>query len=739
VKSSKGGTGSRRGFFCDGPVQGLEYETQTMSGVTNERGEFRYRGGETVTFSVGGLVLGSAPGSKHLTPAHLVIEVGGDVRKIKNGAVTNIARFLQSLDKDGNVENGITITDEIRNTVRRHRYGIRFDQSEEAFGENPAVKALCSELRITLRTGAQARNHLRRTLKGIRKQTDVRIPTRDGAYLLADVYRPLEAGTYPAIVNMGIYGKAFQRGCICNQKDLLEKEAMEDRYFEGNPDQFPWENHETVNTMDWVPKGYVAVKIDERGICNTPGTFEALSLQEAKDFYDAIEWTAAQAWSNGSVGTWGISYWAMAMLNMSQLQPPSLKAMAPLFTDSDSYRDYLYNGGIWNLFNRGGGGPPACIPRDTVDTLGIARAHPFYDRAVYGATGLIHISPDLDRVTVPFYTAIPLEHPGIHIRGSSETYIRAASKHKKLDIISGDIGGYPYTSEATAQYLAFFDYWLKGTQNGVMDGPPVRMMIRTGWRGYYWQTENEWPPTRTEYRRYYLDAAPSDWEGDGRRNDFMCMSPNVPGRETATTYSADVKVGEESPLPIPFAPRVGGDPGWSHGVSFITEPLVADLLIAGYLKLVIWVSSTTPDMDIVAGVRVMDENNKEIPYGLSHKYGYFNPLALGWLKVSHRKLDPGKSTVYRPYHTHTETDYQPMTPGEIVKTEVEIWPTTAFIRKGHRIRLDVQPADGFDHPIPHDYNETYHRGAYNTIYAGPDHPAYLQLPVIPLPEDDDQI
>jgi hypothetical protein len=737
MKRSKEAGKVLKGVFYDSPVQGLEYETQTLSGMTSEKGEFRYRPGETVTFSVGGLVLGSAPGGERVTPADLAIEVGGDVKKIKNQKVTNIARFLQSLDEDGNVENGITITDETRNIVKQYRYKINFDQNEAAFTADPNVNALFAKLNKKLCTGAQARNHLRRTLCGIKKMTDFKIPMRDGAYVLADIFRPIAEGKYPAILALGIYGKAFQRGCICNEKELLAREDMEDRYFEGNPENFPWEHHETVNTMDWVPKGYVAIRIDERGVCNTPGTFDARSMQEAKDYYDAIEWAAKQPWCNGNVGTWGISYWAMDTLSMSQLQPPSLKAIVPLFTDTDSYRDYLYNGGIWNTFNRGGGVSPSCVPHETVDGLTMARQDdPFYDPAVYGPTGKIHISTDLSRVKVPLYTAIPLEHPGIHIRGSSETYIHAASKHKKLDIISGNIGGYPYTPEATAEYMALFDYWLKGIDNGVMNKPPVRMMVRTGWGGYYWEVENEWPIARTQYKKYSLDATPSPWVGDGRRNDFRQLSTSTPTKEISATYSAEVNRGTFPPSPPsrgPFMPkRVGGDPGWSHGVSFITEPLPKDMVIAGYIKLVMWVSSTASDMDIVAGIRVMDENNQEVPYALSHMHGgYYQPIAVGWLKVSHRKLDAKKSTVYRPYHTHTRADYQPLTPGEVVEVEIEIWPTTAFIRKGHRIRLDVQPTDGYDHAIEHSYDETYHKGASNTIYMGPDHPCYLQLPVIP--------
>jgi predicted acyl esterase len=720
-----------KGIFYDSPaVQGLEYETQTLSGLTNDKGEFAYRTGETVTFSVGGLVFGSAPASKRLTLADIITSIRGDIKKIIFPKVTNAARFLQSLDADGNVENGITITDETRNIVNKFRYKINFDQPETVFTEDPEVKALFAELNKTLRSPAQARNHVRRTMNGVVKLTDVKIPTRDGSYLLADIFRPINDGKYPTLINLGGYGKAFQSGCICNEKELQEKEAMEDRYFEGNPDLYPWEGIEVASTTDWVPNGYVLVRVDGRGICKTPGVYEQFSLQEAKDFYDAIEWAAQQPWSNGNVGGWGISYWSMDLLNVAQLQPPHLKAMIPAQTDVSSYRDYIYNGGIYNLFNFNA--KRSCIEGkycevrpegnavmgDVVDWISIARSHPFDDPEIYGPEGKICISPDLDKITQPFWTYIGIEHSNIHIRGTSEFYIHAASKNKKLSVVEGSIKWWPYTKEAVSEYKAFFDYWLKGIDNGIMDGPPVKMMVRTGNGGYYWQNENEWPIGRTRYTRYYLDATPANWKGDGKRNDFMQISTSQPAKVMSRTYSAEV--------------NIGVDPRWAHGVSFITEPLPEDVVIAGYSKLVMWVSSASSDMDIIASVRVMDgENDQEIPYALTYDWGRYFPVAIGWLKVSHRKLDPEKSTIYRPYHTHLEADYQPLKPGEIVPVEVELWPTTAHIKKGDRIRVDIQPTDGVDHPSPHFYDETYHKGATNTIYTGPDHPSYLQLPVIP--------
>ena len=106
-------------------------------------------------------------------------------------------------------------------------------------------------------------------------------------------------------------------------------------------------------------------------------------------------------------------------------------------------------------------------------------------------------------------------------------------------------------------------------------------------------------------------------------------------------------------------------------------------------------------------------------------------MGIGWLKVSHRKLDAGKTTDYKPVHTHLEGDYAPLNQDEVVPVEVALWPGTALIGKGHRIRLDIQPHDGCGHGSSHTYDASYHDGAENTLYLGPGRASYLQLPIVP--------
>jgi predicted acyl esterase len=721
-------------------VEGLKYETQTGSGMTDKGGEFEYRPGEIVTFSIGKLVLGSAPGSKLMTEAHLVPAVSGDVTKIKNQIVTNMARFVQSLDKGSNVENGITISHHTAEVVTKYKNAINFNQSEAAFTADPNVVALFAELDLTLRTPAQGRNLLRRTLYGIHKTTDVKIPTGGRSYVLGDVYRPIWDGKYPPLLNLGPYGKTFYHGCICNQADLQTAETNEHNYFENGRTQFgvPFENHETPNTVDWVPKGYVVVRIDGAGYCNSPydpGTTrrDVFSYREAQNLYDAIEWAAVQPWSNGNVGLWGISYYAMNQFNVAQLQPPSLKAMIPISGDINSYRDYNWEGGIytelflnwwWYSLSRGF----HCGTITDPNPFDASKSHPFDDPAIYGPTGSLSISPDMGKVTVPFIDITGVGGVEIHARGGHEAYILSASEDKKL-IQSIDMIGDAYGPDGVSEQMAFFDYWLKGIDNGVMDEPPVKVAIRTGNGQYFQRYEEDWPIHRTQYTRYYLDASPSTWVGDGKRDDFMILSKTVPTGEMSRTYSSEVSVGSIWPPVPPPNPT----PCWATGVSFVTEPLENDMEIAGSIKLVTWVSSTTSDMDTYASVRVMDENKKEVDYAGT---GAGQAAATGLLKVSHRKLDLQKSTIYRPYHTHLEADYAPLTSSNPVEAQVEIFTTTALIKKGWRIRLDVQPYEGCGNPMKRAYDATYHDGGFNTIYTGPKHRSYLQLPVIPPKHDE---
>ena len=744
---------SLTGVFA-GPVIGLKYQTPTTEGFTNERGEFRYRPGEAVTFLVGRLVLGTTEGAPRVNSAQLIKRVSGNIEKLHDPSVTNLARLLQTLDQDGDVENGVTIAPAVHDIVGSKIIVLDYPPGmhgetpagQNNFDNNPVIVGLIDELNAKpgvftartprkLRPGAAARNELRRNIRGIIKMTDVEIPLRDGSFVYADVFRPADDGNYPAIMSMSFYGKSFYHECICGEADAIQREEMEDRYFSGNQDGLQSENHETVNTSEWVPNGYVVIRIDARGVCKSPGFQAPLGRQEAEDYYDAIEWAGVQPWSNGNVGLWGMSYVAMTQHNVASLQPSHLKAMIALGTDSDPYNEYLSGGGLlsepwWTWWWKVWSGNNHCGERRETDWMARLKANPFNDTSLYGPHSKSFMKPQIEKATAPVWIVGPQTGIVIHQLGSSETFIRSTgAKARKFDFIDAWFP-HSYRSGTVAAHMRYFDYWLKGIDNGAMDGPPVRVEVRTGNAASFELHEDTWPIARAKYVRFYLDASPSEWSGDGGHPGFLRISHTPPTAENSASYDAHLELGQ--PIPFPKG-HVGGTPRWRTGVSFVSDPMPEDMVLAGYMKVGLWVSSTSSDMDAHVSLRVIDDQDHELRYEavvLPVDPEHISPVSYGVLKVSHRKLDDARTTEYWPVHTHAAADYSPLEKDQVVAIEVGLNPSSALVRKGYRLRIDVQPYSPAGVPA-RSYDESYHLGAKNMIHTGPRRQSYLQLPLIP--------
>jgi len=184
-------------------------------------------------------------------------------------------------------------------------------------------------------------------------------------------------------------------------------------------------------------------------------------------------------------------------------------------------------------------------------------------------------------------------------------------------------------------------------------------------------------------------------------------------------------------------------------VTFLTTPLEQETEITGPIASKLFVSSTTEDADLFLIVRVFSEDMKEVTFiGAIDPH---TPVAQGWLRASHRKLDPELSTPYWPYHPHDEV--QNLQPGEIYELDIEIVPTCIVIPKGYRIGFTVRGCDyewpggtttglgthaasfsgvgNFKHSDPQDRPEEVFSGDV-TLHTGPNHPSHVLLPVIPI-------
>jgi predicted acyl esterase len=542
-------------------------------------------------------------------------------------------------------------------------------------------------------------------------QKDVEIPMRDGARLRADVFRPRSNARFPVIINLG----AYQKDKVWVPPADLEEAAN------------PYMNWETVNPLWWVPRGYAAVRVDTRGSGKSPGRTDPWSPSESADFYDAIEWAGRQPWSNARVGTSGVSYFAMTQWLVAGLKPPSLKAMIPWEGAADMYRDFGYHGGIFsfgfvvNWYNNHMAhhllGKPQATAPDAFATPWVWE----YMRYSLDGEWWHGRRAQWQDIDIPFYSAGNWSGMGLHLRGNTEGYMRARSTHKRLRIHAGTHYHPFYTEEGRRDQLRFFDHWLKGEDSGIMDEPPVKLLIRKGGHGNHeWRAENEWPLKRTRWTKFFLKpGSRGDADHPGK------LLATAPRKEVSVSYSASgmTKAGVASASWTSTA-LAGSLP--QMGVSFETGPLEEEVEVTGPIALVLWVASSTEDMDLFATLRNIGPDGRDL-FEMGQQ-GQPIPVAKGWLRASHRGLDENLSLPYRPYHAHAQREW--LKPGEPVRVEIEIWPTSMVFGRGHRIRLDLQPRDGVGSaPYTH-YAADYNTGT-NTIFAGGSRASHLLLPIIP--------
>jgi predicted acyl esterase len=185
-----------------------------------------------------------------------------------------------------------------------------------------------------------------------------------------------------------------------------------------------------------------------------------------------------------------------------------------------------------------------------------------------------------------------------------------------------------------------------------------------------------------------------------------------------------------------------------EGVTFLTPPMEQETEITGPSAVKLFVSSTTKDADVFIVLRVFTGDLKEVVF--QGAIDPHTPIAQGWLRASHRKLDKKLSTPYRPYHTHDRK--QPLTKGKPVELDIEIWPTSIAVPVGHRIAVSIRGKDyeyggasggklsnfkneltgcgPFLHNKPEDRPPAVFSGVTTLHFASGKAP-YLLLPVIP--------
>lgn len=563
-------------------------------------------------------------------------------------------------------------------------------------------------------------------------QRDVAIPTDDGSHVMADVFRPDDGQPAPVVMSLGPYGKGvpYEIGYAPHWKWLISEHP---NILPGSKRQYmTWE---TVDPETWVPWGYVCIRVDSRGAGRSPGRLDIFSPREIKDYYNAIEWAAAQPWSTGKVGLNGISYYAITQWLVASLQPPHLTCLIPWEGAADSYRDVNRHGGIQsNKFievwyprqvlsvqhgNQKGVQDPWMGERSTgpetlnEDELINNRTDPVKEvqERPLDCEWYRERSPDWSKVTVPFLSAASWAGFGLHPRGNFEAFTQAASKQKWLECHPGRHEEWFYLDYGMDIQKRFLDHFLKGEDNGWDKEPRVIMNLRRpGSAKFEIRKDSSWPLPKTEWTKAYLD---------GQTSNMIWSEP-----EKCSTIA--FKAMEE-------------------GVKFLSAPLEKETEITGPLAAKIYASSSTTNMDLFITFQAFSPEGEEVEF--QGTVDPHTPLAQGWLRASHRKLDPAKTLPYRPYHSHDED--QPLAPGKVYELDIEIWPTNILLPAGYRLAVQISGKD-FERPLsPNAPQEVWlargsgpflHTleadrpkdvfGGITTIYTGPETPSFLLLPII---------
>lgn len=543
---------------------------------------------------------------------------------------------------------------------------------------------------------------------------EVQVPTRDGSYLAANLYQPKSNGRFPVLMTLGPYGKDIH---------YLRHNPVAPAQYIHVQDKGPLVSAGTPNPEFWVAQGYVVLRIDERGIGNSPGKLDAFSKSLKNDYYDAIEWAGTQPWSTGKIGLLGLSYYAVTQWSVASEQPPHLVCIVPWEGATDFYTEIGYHGGILsNVFssfwwennvlpkqnNPGRRFSEEQLRANRVEFPEDIKNAPLRDKS------WLQRSADLSKVKVPLLSAGNWFSAGLLARGNFLGFQQSASEHKWLEVHIGNHFVEFYNEDSRALQKKFLDYWLKDIDTGLMREPKVKLAIPRGGKDYIWRYENEYPLQRTKWTKFYLDAASKELIAKSPQSTTSCFYEGDKDRESSTWMKPMRKVFNKNAN------------NCKH-VLFETAPFENETEILGPIKLHLWASSSSDDIDIFVTLRNLDPQGNEVVNSGCFTEDY--PISQGWLRASLRKTDEEKSTEYKPYYNFDEV--QKLTPGNIYPLDIEIWDSAIVLGKGHRILLEIGSQDQSGCAF------FMHTGADRiwdadvTIHTGGDFESYLLLPIIP--------
>jgi predicted acyl esterase len=535
-------------------------------------------------------------------------------------------------------------------------------------------------------------------------ERDVKIKMTDGIEINADIFRPDSDEKFPAIFGFHPYDQVAQTAPMTTNSFSTNffrhpKQEKGNAYIEaGDPDAY-------------VRRGYVYVIANVRGTGNSGGEYPFVAPPEAQDGCEIIEWIARQPWCTGNVGMFGVSYFAWIQLFIAALNPPHLKCFFAPWAATDFYRDFIYRGGIlghgfcrmWAL-----GSLHNCRvqkPAQSIEEINRL----LQDEDIAAVPELVQILRNRDAGNNPLVVDI-LTHPydgpyweerrvnyegikvpgyigacwgiyGLHLPGAFRSWENLTVPKKMI------IGPPAYLDRPLYQLqyesLRWFDYWLKGIDTGIMKEAPIRLFVMGS---NDWKEADEWPLPETKWTPFYLHENGILYERVCHPDEgFDCF--------------------DDSP--------------WGRGcLEYFSPRLVENTEVIGPAVLNLYASTTDREVFWFISLREVDPQGNE------------RILTRGWLRGTHREVDPRRSKPWQPFHPHMKSE--PLIPGKIYEFSIPIVPTGNLFKAGSMIKLKISCSD--DQPknpleMIAGGNLLRQSSSRIKVYHDADHPSSLFLPI----------
>jgi predicted acyl esterase len=514
---------------------------------------------------------------------------------------------------------------------------------------------------------------------------DVGVKMRDGVTIYVDIYRPEGMTVAPAIVAWSPYGK-HQTG-----PEAFDRFPNRTCVPAGIPSK--WAKFEAPDPAYWCRHGYAVVNPDARGSWMSEGDVHTVGGREAEDMHDLIEWLGVQRWCNGRVGMSGNSWLAQCQWYAAATRPAHLAAIAPWEGWSDLYRENVAPGGItmapdnWIDFVWAGIHTRTRIE----DCPAMAAAYPLWNE-YWDEKRAQH-----ENTYVPAYV-VASWNSRLHSRGSFEGFKRLGSKNKWLRVHDGWEWPDYYDPANVEDLKKFFDRYLKGIENDWEKTPRVRIAlmddpVEQPTNAY--RAEEAWPLARTKHEPLYLDAA------SHRMQAFPVA------KESSVAYDA------------------------VEGTAHFDFTFERDTELTGHMSLRLWVEAKgAEDMDLFVVAQKLDGLRQRVPFKV-YGVNWVAEPARGFLRASHREIDPALSGPGQPVQSHRRE--QKLKPGEIVPVDIEFWPMGCIWRGGETIRVLVagHPILHVGNPVTGEPLRSDRNAGEHVIHTGGRFDSHLLVPRIP--------